>query len=76
MSKPLAKKNITNAKGNKAAGLNNKLSEDMVNILSYSKTKSKMLSLFMIQETLDPSIDKILEAFSVTSPSPRWMASR
>jgi hypothetical protein len=65
MSKPLAKKNITNAKGNKAAGLNNKLSEDMVTFISYSKIKSKMPSHFTIPEIQDILIVKILEVYLV-----------
>lgn len=71
MSKPLAKKNISNAKGNKAAGLNNKLSEDMVTLILYSKIKLKMPLHSMILKIQESSIDKISEAFSATSHSPK-----
>ena len=71
MSKPLAKKNISNAKGNKAAGLNNKLSEDMVTLILYSKIKLKMPSHSMILKIQATSIGKILEAFLATSHSPK-----
>lgn len=71
MSKPLVKKNISNAKGNKAAGLNNKLSEDMVPIISSSKTKSRTPLPSTTQGTQAPSTARTSGASSATSPSPR-----
>lgn len=53
------KKNVANSKGGKNAGVNTKLSEDMVPINSLRKTKSKMLSHSTTQATLDTSIGKI-----------------
>lgn len=57
------KKNVANSKGGKNAGVNSKLTEDMVAINSFRKTKSKMHFYFTTQATADTSVDIISEAF-------------
>ena len=70
------KKNISSNKGGKNASVNSKLTEDMVFSYLFSKTKSRTPSLFMILPTQDLSIAKISEAFSETSPIPKWTANK
>jgi hypothetical protein len=53
------KKNVGNSKAGKNTGTNSKLSEDMVLLNSFRKTKSKMLSHSMTQAALDTSVGKI-----------------
>ena len=65
------KKNLGNPKGSKNASLNSKLSEDMVQYLRYSKTRSKMPLLSMTQETQDTSTARTSEAFLVTLLTPK-----